>query len=235
MKIALGYVTITTMKKLRGQQGSADALLLPLIIASVLFVGAASFGVWAFMGRQDYKNHSDAKVQAAVTANTKKVQEQEAAKFAEEAKNPLKEFKGPDAYGGLRVSYPKTWSAYTEASSTNVPLDAYFHTDFVPATQSKQTYQLRVEITDRPYDTELARYKSNIDRGLIRAAAYSLPEVSSVVGTRLDGAVVLGNSSVNGSLVIVPLRDKTLRIWTESNDYLADFNNNILPNVTFSP
>jgi len=41
---------------------------------------------------------------------------------------------------------------------------------------------------------------------------------------------------VQGSMVLVPLRDKTLKIWTEADEtYLKDFNENILPNYTFEP
>jgi len=223
------------MKKFLGERGSMDALLLPLIIVAVLFVSAASFGVWAFMGRQDYKNNSDAKVEAAVTANTKKVQAEDKVKYDEEAKLPLRIFKGPDSYGSLSISYPKTWSAYMEASTSSVPLDMYFHTDYVPAIQAKQTYRLRAQIVDKTYDKELERYQSNIAKGTIKAAAYSLPKVKDAIGTRLDGAVMLNNTAATGSMVIVPLRDKTLEIWTESPDFLADFNDIVLPNVTFVP
>jgi hypothetical protein len=38
-----------------------------------------------------------------------------------------------------------------------------------------------------------------------------------------------------GTMVILPLRDKTLEVWTESDAYLSDFKNYVLPNLTFSP
>lgn len=212
-----------------------DGLLLPVIVLAVLFVMSAGFAVWAYGGRQDYKKNSDAKASLAVTANTQKVQAADAVQYAEAAKNPLKTYIGPDAYGSVHISYPKTWSAYIDTSSSGTPLDAYFHADYVPSIQSKQTYQLRVQVVARAYSTELNQYTSYITRGTVKAAAYTLPKVPSVTGTKLSGAVFPSIPTASGVMVLVPLRDKTLEIWTESNDYLADFTTYILPNITFSP
>ncbi len=222
------------MRSLKGERGSVNPLLLSVIGLAVLFIAAASFGIWAFMGRSDYKNKSDAKVATAVTANTKTVQAADAKTYAEEAKNPLKVYVGPDAYGSVHISYPKTWSAYIDTSS-GTPLDAYFHSDYVPAVDSKQAYNLRVQIVDQSYSSAVTSYSSFVSRGTATAVAYSLPKVTSVVGTRLSGAVFSNNPTATGSVVLLPLRDKTLKIWTESNDFLNDFNTYVLPNLSFSP
>lgn len=236
LKIVCASVTMSSMKKTIGERGSMDVLLLPVIILAVLFVAAASFAVWAFAGRQDYKNNSDAKSAAAVAANKQVVQAADAKTYAEAAKNPLKTYSGPDAYGSVRISYPKTWSSYVDTTSSSTPLNAYFHTDYVPSTQSKQNYQLRIQVAAQTYDHVLSSYSTYVNHGTVTSAAYSLPKVPSVVGTRLSGAI-FGTSTQGGqgTIVLIPLRDKTLEIWTESNDYLPDFNTYILPNVTFSP
>jgi hypothetical protein len=36
-------------------------------------------------------------------------------------------------------------------------------------------------------------------------------------------------------MVVLPLRDKTLQLWTEGTQFENDFNNNILANFSFSP
>ncbi len=234
MKIVPGWATIITMKKYADQQGSA--MLMGLVIAfAALFVLATGVGVWAFMSRQDYKNNSDAKVTTAVAANTQKVQADDKVKYDEEAKSPLTTYVGPEAYGSVHLSYPKTWSAYVVTNSSSAPLDAYFHASYVPGLDTRQPYQLRVQVVDRAYDKELDRYKSAVKSGSAQAAAYSLPKVPKVVGTRLTGTISPDSQPVTGSLVLLPLRDKTLAIWAESNDYLNDFNTYVLPNVTFSP
>ncbi len=212
-----------------------NVLLLPVVVLAVLFVAAASFAVWAFAGRADYKNHSDAKVNAAVADNTKTVQTADAVKYAEEAKSPLTVYAGSDAYGGIKVSYPKTWSAYVDTSGSGTPLNAYFHADYVPSVNSKQTYQLRVQVTSQSYDRELSKYNTYVTRGVATAAPYALPKVPSITGTRLSGAIFTGQNAAPGTMVLLPMRDKTLEVWTESNDFLNDFNTYVLPNLTFSP
>jgi len=55
-------------------------------------------------------------------------------------------------------------------------------------------------------------------------------------GTRLDGAINQTQTGAqNGSLVVIKIRDKTLKIYTESTDFVGDFNNVILSNLTFVP
>lgn len=236
-----GSVTMSIMKlsnsnRLQGEQGSMNVLLVPVILLAVLFVAAASFAVWSFQSRQDYKNHSDAKVAAAVAVNKQQVQADDAKNFAEEAKKPLKPYIGPEQYGSLRILYPKTWSSYVDVSNAATqPLDAYFHDDYVPATEMKQTYQLRVRVVAQSYSTLLNQLSSQIKAGKATAAPYALPKVPDVAGTRLDGNVIPTNSQLTGTLILLPMRDKTLQIWTESPTYLPDFTGNILANMTFSP
>ncbi len=224
------------MKQLIGQRGEASVLLIPVIVLAILFVAAGSFATWAYSGRQDYKNNADAKITAAVNANTKSVQTKDAAQYAEAAKNPLATYTGPDAYGSVKISYPKTWSAYVDTTNSGTPLNAYFHAGYVPSIDSQQTYNLRVEVSSQSYSSVLASYSGQVKSGKITAAPYSFPTVPSVVGTKLAGAVVQNQTNGgSGTLVLVPLRSTTLEVWTESNDYLSDFNTYILPNLTFSP
>lgn len=217
-----------------GERGEVNALVVSLILLSILFIGAAVFGVWAFRGRQDYKNNSDAKVAAAVAANRQAVEAADAKQYAEAAKNPVATYIGPDAYGSVHVSYPKTWSAYVDVNGA-YPLDAYFHPAYVPSTESKQTYNLRVRIVANAYSQELGHYSSYITNGTVTAAPYSLPKVPSITGSRLSGAVFPSIPKASGTTILIPLRDKTLEIWTESTDYLPDFEKYVLPNLTFAP
>lgn len=226
---------MSSMKKRLGEQGDINVLLVPVILLAVFFVAAAAFGVWAFGSRQDYKNNTDAKVNAAVQANTTAVQTADAKRYAEEAKQPLKSYTGPDAYGSVKVLYPKTWSAYIDTTSTSTPLDAYFHADYVPSIDSKQTYNLRVQVSALSYSTVLQRYGSLIKAGKVSATPYALPQVKSVTGTMLTGQVVPGSVTASGTMVVLPLRSTTLEIWTESPSYVTDFTTYILPNLTFAP
>jgi hypothetical protein len=142
---------------------------------------------------------------------------------------------GPDAYGSVKVSYPKTWSAYVDTTNSSQPLDAYFHSGYVPSTESQETYNLRVQVNAQSYSAVLAQYAGQLQSGTVTAAPYSLPKVPNVVGTILTGQVLLDNPTGTGTMILLPLRSTTLEIWTESNDYLPDFDTYILPNLSFSP
>ncbi len=223
------------MKKLANERGELNILLIPVILLAVLFVGAASFAVWAYMGRQDYKENSDQKAAVAVAANKKVVQAEDAAKFAEAAKQPLKLFNGPETYGSVKLSYPKTWSGYviTTDNGGGTPLDAYFSPDVVPNTASRDsTFALRVQVMPQTYSATIGQFSAYVKQGKATAAPYKLPKVPDIIGTRIEGQLT---ANKQGSMIILPVRDKTLKIWTESATFKADFDNNILPNTTFSP
>jgi len=212
------------------------------VVFGVLFIAAAAFGVWAYSGKTDYKNNTQAKIDAAVANNTKKVQAADAKQYAEQAKSPYKTLTGPSDYGSVQVSYPKTWGAYVDTTNSNTPINAYFHDDYVPApstsSQIAQVYNLRIQIVSQPYSTQLQQYQSKLGTGEVTASAYSLPKVPKVAGTMLTGQIVPNSSSQNpptGTMVMLPLRNTTLEIWTESPNFLSDFNNIILPNITFVP
>ena len=220
------------MKLHLNERGELNVLLVPVILLSLLFVGAGAFGVWAFNSRQDYKNNVDSKVKTAVATNTQTVQAKDAADFADAEKNPLKTYTAPEAYGSVQVQYPKTWSAYVVTDGTN-PVDGYFHPDIVPnATDIKSSFALRVEVVSQAYSQVVGQYTASAKTGKVTVAPYTLPRVPKVVGVRVDGQIT---QNKQGSLVVFPLRDKTLKIWTEDKTFADDFNNNILPNATFSP
>lgn len=223
---------MSDMKSL-GQKGAINGLLISLILVVLLLFGALGFGYWAFSGRQDYKNNSDKKVAAAVTAAQAQQQATDAKQYAEEAKNPLKKFVGPSDFGNVTLSYPKTWSGYVVTSGGSNPLDAYFQPDVVPSVNDQDNvFALRVQIIQQSYDQVVQQYSSIIQQKTATLAPYSLPKVPSVTGSKIDGTIA---TNQQGSVVILPLRNVTLKIFTQSKSFVNDFNNIILPNASFTP
>lgn len=219
----------------KNQNGSVASFVVISILALTL-VAAAVFGGWAFMSRQDFKNNSDTKAAVAVEA-AKKVQATELQQqFAEQEKLPTKTYKGSTTYGTVTFAYPKTWSGYVDESASNEPINGYFYPVIVPGLQSKSAYALRVELVDTDYVSILQQHDSQIKDGSARASAYVPPKMAGVAnvqpGTRLDGAL---DQDIEGSMFIVKVRDKTLQVYTQSNDFLNDFNNTVLPSLTFAP
>lgn len=225
--------TMSNMRKLDAR-GEMNVLLIPLIVTVLLLFGAGGFGYWAFAGRQDYKNNVDQKINTAVTIAKQQLSTQKDKEFAEQEKNPLKTYTGPEAYGTLKIQYPKTWSAYVaEQDNGSTPIDGYFQPNVVPdVTDQTQSFALRVQVVQQSYDSILQNYNSDVQAKTVSAKPFALPNVPKVVGVRLEGAI---QPQKQGSMIVLPLRNQTLEVWTEASVYKSDFDNIILKNFTFSP
>lgn len=208
-------------------------LIIGLVITVLLLIGAVIFGFWAFASMQDYKNNSDKKAAAAVVVANEEQKKQLDAQYAEQEKSPLKSYTSPSQFGSVKLVYPKTWSAYVvEQTSGSNPVDAYFYPDFVPNTGGKNNYYMRMQISSAPYKAEVDKFKSLAQQGKVTVTPFKPEQVKdATVGVRIDGQL---ESDKKGSLVILPVRDKVLKIWTESDAAANDYNV-VLKNLTYSP
>lgn len=217
------------MRKLN-QSGS---LLAPLVIVSALLLSSIGFGAWAFMSRQDYKNNSDKKVAVAVAQAKTEESVKKDAEFVEAEKSPLKTYVASETFGSLSFQYPKIWSAYiSEAGKSSTQLDGYFHPQYVPDVASTTAFALRIQIVNTSYEQTLKLLDSSVKAGKVKVSAYRPPKVESVLGSRMEGEIA---SKKQGTMVLLPLRDKTIKVWTENSEFLNDFNATILTSLTFAP
>ena len=220
------------------QDGAISSVGVSLVIALVLLVSAITFGVWAFMSRQDYKKNTDQKVSVAVSVQQKQDAVTELQKLAEDEKRPLNTYYGPPQYGSIIMKYPRNWSALIDdtGNDTTIPVNGYFATPVIPnLTGINSTFALRMQFINQPYAQVLRSYQNqSTPTNPVITSAYSLPSLKNVVGVKMVGKI---STIPNGSstLVILPLRANTLELWTVGNTYLNDFNTIILPNFTFSP
>lgn len=211
------------------ERGEVNPLTLPFIVVMILAIGFGVFSVWAFSNYNNEKNNVDVIVATAVAEAEEAKAEQVRAEEAEKAKSPYKTYISPSALGTVKIVFPKSWSAYVETQeSGRVKLEGYFHPDYVPAKDSKTAFGARVSIDNSSYTDKLEDYQKSIDEGLLSAKAV---KVSGATGTRLDGEI---SKETNGSVVLLPMRDRTLVIWTDSQSYMSDYNR-IIDNLTYSP
>lgn len=216
------------------QDGSISAVTLSLGITIVLLIAAISFAAWAFSGRQDYKNNTDQKIADAVTIAKQKEDSAKDVVFAETEKNPFKTYEGPEAYGSVRLQYPKTWSGYVDSTGGGTAfVDGYFYPGVVPAINNQSSvFALRFQVINLPYSQALANLSSEQQNGKVTVEAYALPKVPKAVGVKASGTFLNGKAGVE---VLLPLRNQTLQLSTEGTQFTPDFEKNILPNFTFSP
>lgn len=224
-------LSANSVKKGHGQ-------LITTIVLAILLIGATAFGIWAFASRADYKTNSDKKSAAAVEAALVVQKTTLDAEFVEKEKQPFDTYSGKAEAASIQITYPKTWSAYiSEATTGSNPLAAFFHPGFVPNTQNSDVaYALRTEVVNTLYAQVLQQYQSNVSQGAVTLAPYSFPKVPTSLGSIISGKIVSGKEKLVGTIVVMPIRDKTLLVWTESNSAFGkDFNEVILPNLTFVP
>ncbi|MFZ1483917.1 MAG: hypothetical protein WAS36_02800 [Candidatus Saccharimonadales bacterium] len=221
------------MKNLSSQRGSTSTIV-TISLLGLMLLAALVFGVWAYMERTKYKTSSDEIVAVAVKDNTKKVQAEDAIKYAEAAKLPYQVWVGPATFGSVEITYPKTWSVYSEGqTASSAPVNVFMHPDTVPSTKDPgSSYALRTQVVPNAYSSVLNQFAGLQKTGKVTISAYALPKNPSDVGSKISGQVA---PNKQGTMVIFPLRDKTLKIWTESPAFQADFDNIILPNAHFSP
>jgi len=223
------------------QQGAVSGVAVSLVFTILLLIAAIVFGVWAFSSRQDYKDHTDAKINAAVTVAKQNEDKVKDAQFVQEEKNPLKTWSGPEAYGSLVMAYPKTWSGYVAVasgnSSSSSPVDGYFYPGVVPSVSDQNSsFAVRVQINSQSYATIVQQLGQADAQNPRTVTPYALPKLPKVVGVKVTGSLPSNSGSQKtGVMVVLPLRSQTLEIWTEGSQFTSDFNNIILPNFSFSP
>lgn len=215
------------------QHGGVSVSALLAGVFCLLFIGASSFGIWAFMESQHYKNDVDAIVDKESALAVQAAESEKDKEFAEKEKLPTRTFTGSQTYGSVAFDYPKTWSIYKEESSKGSVVNVYAHPGAVPGLSSGQPYALRLEITSTGYDKEAGAFNGAIEKGELRGTSYRPEKVEvAEAGLRLDGTL---RKEVSGSMVLLRLRDRTIKLYTESTDYINDFNDIILPSLTFIP
>jgi hypothetical protein len=209
------------------QTGAINKLAIPLVVSVIFVMGLAGFGLWSYSQYLDQKNNTDSKIAKAVS-EANEVQKAELEKdFAEREKSPFSTWTSAGAIGSIELTYPRTWSAYVEEKDVGTkPLDGYFHPKAVKGDNNTK-HALRIQVDESKYDTTVASFEKNIKTGAVSSSPITK---AGVTGIRFDGEI---GRDYSGAIVIFQLRDKTVRIWTESEAYLPEFNNIVLKNLTF--
>ncbi|MDO5343838.1 MAG: hypothetical protein Q4F02_02935 [Candidatus Saccharibacteria bacterium] len=210
------------------EHGYVNGWMVGTIGALVLFVVTGGLAIWAYMAYSQEKTAVDSRISVAEA----KAREEQAAtdreKFNEEAKNPRTQFVGPSEYGRVSFLYPKTWSVYVDRDgSDRGDYKAYLHPMSVPPIGGQSSrFALRLEILNSDFDKVLGQYASLLKKGDLTSSSV---EFNGNAATRLDGAF---SKDLRGSVVLMRVRDKTIRFSTDADTFKPDFAT-ILATVTF--
>lgn len=220
-------VMIDMNKNDERQKGAINGLAILTVVLLLLVMAFGSVMIWALVNYNDQKSNVDAKISKEVAIATKAQSEEDEKKFAERQKDPYRDFVGPTDLGRVTFNYPKTWSVYIDKEGQIY--EAYLHPITVHPVSSKRPYALRVSISNKTYDRSLAEFESLVKKGELKSSPVT---VNGFTGNRLDGVFP---GDIEGSMVLFKVRDKTLRVYTESPSFRDDFNNIILESFSFNP
>lgn len=207
------------MKRDKKERGSVNGWMVGTIGCLILFLIAGSLAIWAYMQYSHEKSNVDSKVAIDVAKGKSEQAESDQKKFSEEAKNPRIEFVGPSEYGRVSFMYPRTWSVYIENDGSNRgDYKAYLNPVAVPSASNKASrFALRLEIINKNLDTVLNDYQSRLKKGELTSSS---TEFNGISATRIDGTF---EKELRGSVVLMKVRDKTIRFSTDADTFKPDF------------
>lgn len=209
-------------------------LIAAVVIFGLLAITFLILTIIFFSQMSDYKNNSDQKSAAAVEVAKKQQAEELAAQFAEAEKEPLRSYTAPGSAASVKVVYPKTWSLYAIEGKEGSSVNTYFNPIVIADTSNKDNvYALRMQVLDKAYASVVKEYETEAKKGEVKITPFKPERVANAqTGVRIEGTV---RDDIKGAMVILPVRDKTIKIWTETENYTNDFNNFVIKNLEYSP
>lgn len=201
-------------------QESSNSKIIIFIVGFIALV-FGGLAIWALLQYNKERNTVQEQVDAAVEEAREDQQEKAEAKFEEEQKRPFRTYTAPDVFGGIEILFPKNWNVYVEDTTSGSPqIDLYIHPNQVRVQNGEAgPVAFRMQLVNELFEKATSSYRKDVEKGELTAKAV---EVSGIGGTRYEGKI---RDDFKGSLVAIPYRDKTLLLWTESNNFRADFNN----------
>ena len=207
------------MTRDKSERGSVNGWMVGTIGCLILFLIAGSLAIWAYMQYSREKSDVDSKVAIKVAEGKREQAEFDWRKYSDEAKNLRVEFVGPTEYGRVSFMYTKTWSVYiANDGSDRGDYKAYFHpSSGPPITNKNSRFALRLEIINKNMDTVLNEYQSRLKKGELTSSS---TEFNGISATRIDGTF---EKELRGSVVLMKVRDKTIRFSTDADTFKPDF------------
>ena len=151
------------------------------------------------------------------------------AKIQEINRNPFRSFTAPKELGAFVVSFPRNWSLAV-TKTTGEACSGYWQPDFVDTDSS--AYALRISVTDDSYDSSLAKLRASVKSSKNKLTE-STVEVSGVDGAKFSG--LIDKKTTNGTVIILPLRDKTMVIQTDDNAKYGKDYDDIVTKLKINP
>jgi hypothetical protein len=155
-------------------------------------------------------------------------------KLADEKVKDSRTYTAPDFAGNFSLEIPKAWSLSITPNDGTITLGGISNPDQIDTKAEK--YALRFSLKDQPYTSAKSPYdqqtKAKSATGKTNLSSQPVT-VSGIEGTKYTGQI--GSKIPNGTLILVPIRDKTFTIQTDDNAVYSTSFNIILATVKLNP
>lgn len=190
-----------------------------IIVLTLASIGLLIFGLWAYSQYTSVKGPVEEQRAAAAEAARADERAKLEQEFKQKEKEPFVSYMAPGVFGAFTFKYPKTWSLYAfEDESGKLQLDVYGNPETIRTFKSKtNSYAFRLKLERELYSEAVEDYQDLVEDKLLSVQTV---KVSGITGTRYSGQL---DKEHSGDLILLPVRDKTLYVWTEGKDYLEDF------------
>lgn len=206
------------LEESQSEHGEVNLLVL---LAAFLGLGMIIFAILAVMEFGD--SH-----QATATLSTQKQQAYASGQAAQKAaddqasaaakETPYRIYTAPAFAGSFVISFPKDWSAaVTESESASTQVDLRVNPDFVTTQgQATQPVAVHVRLLSQPATQINAGVTANPAKGL---------KISTVTVSGIQSSEYIGpyDQTHTGTMVVVPVRDKSLVFYNEDAKYASEF------------
>jgi len=217
------------------ENGVSSPMLIVIIV--ILVVAAGGLGAafyWAYGQRNHYKNDQTTAINNAVTSAVATQREADQKQCAIDNQKPYSTWTAPTNFGSVSFQYPRTWSAYVaQDGSDNNNYSVYFNPGSVPPTGNNQTpFALRLNIyLNQAYKDYIGQFQGNNELSVSPLTQNTTDTFVGYQGIRVNGQF---NDAINGSVVVFPLRTGTIVLSVDSQQFVDNFNNIILPSLKFN-
>ncbi len=198
-------------------------------VAVILLILVVVFGSMAFINNNKISATLKQGQNEGATAQ-KKIDEEQ---FAKKLSTDFRTYTAPDAAGSFTIDIPKSWSLTTTPDDGGNTISGIAMPDEVNTKLTQ--YALRFALAEKSLDSLKKPLDTLAQEKIVAKRKVTAEEttVSGINGFRYTGQI--GPKIPNGTIVMVPLRDKTFTIQTDDNATYLDVFNAIVKNVHLNP
>ncbi len=206
------------------------ALVIVGIIAVVFFITTIIFSMQSSNKSQQLTTATQDGAKAGAEA-------QKAAddkKFEEAQSSDTRTYTAPAYAGSFSIKLPKLWSLSITPNESTTTISAIANPENIDT--KAERYALRFSLINQTY----TNYKTKLDQQTKQKVSPSFKGLTSSKATLsgIEGTKYVGQISTkitNGTVILVPIRDKTYSIETDDNAVFSEVFNTIIASVVLNP